>query len=110
MSSLLEELEQVSDVRAEQILQSLLQPDEGIKLKTHIVAPREMSSLRVLESVLEESGMGKSAKLLRTWLDVYEMYMVSYDRKSREEIIRAVSAMLSPPSSAPAEASVSGKR
>lgn len=86
-------MEQVNDIRVEQILQEMIRSDD-IKLKTHIVAPAETSSLRALESLLESYGLKTSAQVIRTWLDNYEQYMVSWKRLSRAEIIKAVSSIL----------------
>jgi hypothetical protein len=86
-------MEQISDIRVEQILQQMIRK-EDIKLKTHIIAPVEISSLRALEALFVAYSMKNAAVVLGTWLNEYEQYMVSWKRLSREEIIKAVSAVL----------------
>lgn len=92
--SILDGLEQIEEVKPEQILQSLIQKDNSIRLKTHIVAPTDISVLRMLQETLRNYKMEKTAETINVFLNYYEEYMVSFNRESRREVITALSNVL----------------
>jgi len=75
---------------AEKILVKLLD-DKGIELKTEIKDPRALAQLSTIARWLEIENMPKSAELIDDFVDYLLRYMVSKDRQSRKEIIKALS-------------------
>ncbi len=64
--------------------------DKDLPLKTEIHDPLSFSLMGSLAEYLKQRGMFKSAKFIKTILDNYATYMVSKDRKSREEVIEMI--------------------
>lgn len=93
--SVLGDLKKSDDVDAVQILNSLLNP-KNIDMKTHIISPIAFAIfeaiLKDIENLLTEIGKDKKLKLPRTVkllknLDnQIKMFMVSWNRQSRNEI------------------------
>lgn len=83
-------LGQQGDMGVQEILNVLLEGDNNLDLKTHILKPKQLSSLKVLADVLKISEYPKSAALIESFLMTYLRYMISYKRLSRGEIIRAL--------------------
>ena len=90
----LKELSEVKDVSIHEILSNLLDGEQNLDLKTHIFKPKQLSALFVLGSYLNENGAKHSSGVIAEFLQVYLRYMVSYNRLSRIEIIKAVSALI----------------
>jgi hypothetical protein len=78
---------------AEKILVKLLD-DKGIELKTEIRDPRALAQLSTLARWLELEKMSQSAKIIDDFVDYFLRYMVSKDRQSRKEIVKALSDRL----------------
>lgn len=93
--NVLGDLKKDDDVDANQILNSLLNP-KNIDMKTHIISPIAFAVFEAIqkdiESLLTEIGKDKNLKLPRTKkllknLDTQiKKFMVSWNRKSRDEI------------------------
>jgi len=79
------------DLTFEKILNALLDGEKNLDLKTHINKPKQLSSLKIIESVLKESGCKKSSALIDVFTKKYLRYMVSFRRMSRQETITAIS-------------------
>ena len=90
----LKELSEVKDVSIHEILSNLLDGEQNLDLKTHIFKPKQLSALFVLGSYLNENGAKHSSGVIAEFLQVYLRYMVSYNRLSRTEIIKAVSSII----------------
>lgn len=87
-------MEALPDATLELILQDLMRKDESIKLKTHIIDPSAMSALGSIKALCEKSGLKVSAAILGEWIENFEQYMVSWRRQGRQEILKAISRML----------------
>lgn len=94
MENPLDRLEPITETSLQEILVNMLDGEHDLDLKTHIIAPKDLSSLMALAVVLRNLKFVASAELIEKWLDIYLRYMVSYKRLSREEIIKAVSGLL----------------
>lgn len=81
-----------NDVRMEDILQELLNGDRDLDLKSEIHNPRALASLNVFALASKEVGFLESDNYLREYIRVYLRYMFSNNRKSRSEIIDAITA------------------
>lgn len=89
---LLEELMPIEEESVEKILVRMLD-GQDVELKTEYHDPLRVSLLETLADWLEAEGLTSSAQLLKDFLKHYSIAMVSNDRKSREEIVRAVSEL-----------------
>ncbi len=96
-----EELRGKEDLESEEeetslkeILKGLMDADNDLELKTHVIVPRDIAGLQVLTSVLNMYKLGDSAKLLEGFIEYYLKLMVSYQRLGRKEIIDAVSGLM----------------
>jgi hypothetical protein len=89
---LLEELMPIEEESVEKILVRMLD-GQDVELKTEYHDPLRVSLLETLADWLEAEGLISSAQLVRDFLSHYSIAMVSNDRKSREEIVRAVSEL-----------------
>ena len=87
-------LEDSNDVSLQEILVNLLDGEHDLDLKTHIFKPKQLSSLVILSSYLKSNQCKLSAKLIDDFVKKYLRYMVSYNRMSRTEIIKAVSSLM----------------
>lgn len=67
--------------------------DKSLALKTEIVDPLRMSIFDSLIDHLKTSKMTNSATFMKAISENLKIYMVSKNRKSREEIIKALSAL-----------------
>ena len=93
-SGILEELKQVKDITAQEILSNLLDGSENLDLKTHINKPKQLAGLNVVCNLLENSEFTKSSDIIRSFIEIYLRYMVSYNRMSRTEVIKALSHII----------------
>jgi lipoate-protein ligase A len=83
--TLFDELTEVEDVTAEQILNQLLSKKKK-KFHTEINNPFATTTLDVLCEYYKDIGIGK---LLKAFLDNFRDNMVSYKRKRATEIVEA---------------------
>jgi len=67
--------------------------DKNIELKTEISNPLVMSILDSLGEYLEQKGLKQSSSLLKTFLFWFRVNMISFNRKSRTEYIKAISSL-----------------
>jgi len=93
VEKVLNELTEIKDVSIQEILSNLLDGEKNLDLKTHIFKPKQLSALFVLGSYLDGTGAKHTSGIIAEFLQVYLRYMVSYNRLSRTEIIKAVSAL-----------------
>lgn len=80
---------QNDDDSLNRILASLLDI-KNIEMKTEIAMPLNLARLNTLADAFINTNKPKTGKLLKDFIQSYLMYMVSHDRKSREEIIHAI--------------------
>ena len=95
--------EEVDDLSLQKILNSLLDAEKNLELKSHIHNPEDLAGLFMWGEFLDtelptqKDDKGKifslSGEALRTYIIIYLKYMISKDRLSRGEIIKAVSSM-----------------
>lgn len=91
--SVFDELVPSDDVSLQQILNNLLDGKENLDLKTHIIKPKILASLKTFAEVLDTLSYPKSSKVLERFIVIYLRYMVSFNRESRKEIIKAISSL-----------------
>ncbi len=88
--SILDEIIESKDITIQQILNNLLDGNDNLDLKTHIFRPKQLATLSILNTHLENLKFTKSSKLIESFIDTYLRYMVSYKRMSRIEVIKAL--------------------
>lgn len=79
------------DITSLQILNNLLDGEINLDLKTQVHKPRKLSVLVAITKYLESINFKYSSNTLKVFIEQYLRYMVSFDRKSRKEIIKAIS-------------------
>lgn len=75
----------------QEILNNLI-TDKDLELKTHIVAPKQLASLKIIADYFKQLELDSCSELLQNFIDTLNLYMVSYKRLSRKEIIKAISS------------------
>lgn len=78
----------------QEILNVLLDGEENLDLKTHVIRPKQLAALYTLANVLKTCQYTKSSKLLHDFIRQYLRYMISYKRLSRGEIIKALTTVV----------------
>jgi len=94
MGSPFKDLEEINDVSIQEILIAMLDGEKNLDLKTHIHKPKQLSALVILSKYLKSNGCKGSGKILDDFLLKFLRYMVSFDRLSRIEVIKAISSAL----------------
>jgi len=90
LDSLFSNIEQENEVF--KILNVLLNPEDHLELKTEIKKPFLFSALRTYKDFLTKHGLGNSANIINTFENNSYKLLISKDRKSREEIIKAIAS------------------
>lgn len=67
--------------------------EAGVSMKTHIKNPLALTKLEILAEAFRLEGAIEIHEILSTFIRMYRINMVSYDRKSREEITRAIEGL-----------------
>lgn len=88
------ELKDSSELSIQDILVSLISDKENLTLKTEIHNPRGITALSLLKEYFKGIKCSVTANIIGKLIDVYLEYMVSYNRKSRKEIIKALSSWI----------------
>jgi len=86
--------EQYQETGLQEILNVLLEGDTNLDLKTHVIRPKQLSSLFTFANVLKVCNYPKSSQLLHNFIEQYLRYMISYKRLSRGEIIKALTTVV----------------
>ena len=73
------------------LLQNMLKKDDDLVMKTEISRPAEMAALKTYALQCKAAGLNVSAMLIESILEWNMAYSVSHDRKSRTEVITALS-------------------
>lgn len=101
-----DDLDDMDDISFQRILVNLLKGDKDLDLKTEITKPRELAKLKLLSEFLKDSKMIKTGSYIggredneeekkeEGFIGIYLRYMVSKDRESRRETIRAIQSLL----------------
>jgi len=92
-NSVFDELTEGNDISLQQILNNLLDGKHNLDLKTQIIKPKILASLKVFSELLGKLKYIKSQEVLESFIKTYLRYMVSFERQSRKEIIKAVSSL-----------------
>ena len=88
-----EDIQEINDLTFKEILNNLLDKD-NLELKTHIFKPKQLATLKVFGEMMSSYKYPKSAKIIKDFLDIYLTYMVSFNRESRKEIIKALTHLI----------------
>ena len=83
-----------NDITIQQILNNLINSDKNIALKTEIYNPKKLATLLTYAEYLKSRKYVKSYKLIKEFIDNYLKYMVSNKRKSRIEVIKALTNLV----------------
>lgn len=73
-----------------EVAKLLVTKDKNLALKTEISDPLNFAVMGAMSEYLKKSGLKKSATLIHNILENHMIYMVSYKRKSRNELIEAL--------------------
>jgi len=92
MNSTLDGLFQTQDDSLEKILLKMID-ENGVSMKTHIKNPLALTKLEILAEIFKQEGAKEIYDILSIFIRMYRINMVSYDRKSREEITRAIEGL-----------------
>lgn len=77
----------------EAIMDKFIIADKNLILKTDIENSLKFTALITIAEDLKRKGLTNSAKTLQTFIDAYIKVRVSVNRKSRTEILDAISAV-----------------
>ena len=94
MGTLIDKLQNIKPDTVTQILKEMFN-DTDIELKTDLPNSMVVSRARLAAALYQEEKCPKTGKLLKTFLDFYVRDRVSDHRKSREEVIAAVTNLMS---------------
>ena len=82
------------DTTLQDILLDLMDGDTNLELKTQIFNPKDLACLTMIGDVLAKYKLKKSSSLILAFITDYLRNMVSYQRKSRTELVTAISGLL----------------
>lgn len=88
------DLKRLSDKSLEDIVSSLLDSEEDLEMKTEIHNPLAMAIYTASSYYIKSEGYVETHKFIDKFLNAFRKDMVSYDRKSREEVKQMVSSLL----------------
>lgn len=91
---LFDDMVETNDISLQQILNNLLDGKKDLDLKSHIFQPKHLASLKILSDCIGNLEYPKSEKIIKDFIHIYLRYMVSYDRLSRKEIIKALTSLM----------------
>jgi len=76
------------------ILISLISDYKHLTLKTEIHNPKAITFIEMFGKSFTARGYEKTGKYYKDFINTYKANMVSYKRKSRDEIIKAISSWI----------------
>ena len=91
--SLIRGMKPEADLSFEKILNNLLDGGQNLALKTEIHNPKDLTSLEMQGNYLTQLNMRKSGRNIANWIKIYLANMVSYKRKSREEVSHVLASL-----------------
>ena len=80
------------DISLQKILNNLLDGSKDLDLKTHIHKPKKLSALITFANYLKSLGLSEVSVLIIDFVKDFLRKMVSYNRLSRMEIVKAISS------------------
>jgi len=90
-----DEFETIQEIPSiQEILLSLISDKTNLTLKTEIHNPKALALIKMFSNYLEQRQYPKSSQFISNFIDIYLEYMVSKDRESRREIIKAISSWI----------------
>lgn len=89
-----DELNEITETSLNDILMRMLEGDKDLDLKTHIISPINLARLKLYSDFLKMESLPDSSDLISKFITTLNRYMVSFDRMSRTEIIKAISSLL----------------
>lgn len=95
--SMLDDLIPTESSTFEEILNTLLKGDKDLDLKTHIHNPKNLAILKSIADYLKNElkdidEKQEIANIIYNFLETFLRYMISFDRLSRKEIIKAIAS------------------
>lgn len=84
----------VNETTYQDILNTLLDKDKNLELKTHIVKPKDLTNLRMYGKYFKSIKLVKCGKYIKDWINCFLAYMVSWKRESRKETVRVLSSAI----------------
>lgn len=88
--SVVDDFIEAKDLTYQEILNTLLDGEENLDLKTHVLRPKQLASLWILGNLLQSHKYEDSANQIHSFLDKFLRFMVSFNRLSRKEIVEAI--------------------
>ena len=89
--SAIEKLRPKEDLTFEKILNNMLDGTHNLDYKTHVFKPKQLASLDVLSDFIKENKVVKGSAKIDVFTKKYKGYMISFNRESRKEVIKALS-------------------
>lgn len=86
----LKSLSKDNTISIEKILNNLINNTDNLELKTEIHKPKELASLVSYANYLKENDFEIPYNTIMDFIEAYLKYMVSFNRMSRTEIIKAL--------------------
>lgn len=86
----IKELSKDNTISIEKILNNLINNTDNLELKTEIHKPKELASLYSYAKYLKQQKFIIPYKTIINFIKQYLKYMVSFNRMSRTEIIKAL--------------------
>jgi hypothetical protein len=84
----------IEETSLNQILISLISDKNNISLKTELHNPKALAVLKMLADYFESKDYTITAGVINGFITTYMEYMVSHKRKSRAEIVKALSSWI----------------
>jgi hypothetical protein len=91
MENLFDGLTETKELDLNEILNNLIDGSRDVDLKTEILRPKELASLKVLSDFMNDYNLIQSNSVIKNFLNTYFRYMFSHNRLSRKEVVRAIS-------------------
>jgi len=88
------DLKEITETSLNDILMRMLEGDDNLDLKTHIISPINLACLKLYSDFLKMESLPDSGELISNFINILNRFMVSFDRLSRTEIIKAISSLL----------------
>lgn len=81
-----------TDISLQRILNNLLDGSKDLDLKTHIFKPKKLASLVSFAFYLKTIELPKTSEIIIDFVNDFLRKMVSYNRLSRIEVVKAISS------------------
>lgn len=88
-----DDMEVYNDLSFISVLNNLLTKD-NLEFKTHIFKPKQIAVLKIIGNFFKERNFPISSQIILDFIEYYLTYMVSYNRESRKEIIKALTHLI----------------